>query len=172
MKMEVGDIILVSGQSFISKLVQKITRSKWSHVALYIGGGYVLEINWNIKAHIVPNLYPKEGEECLVLRNKIPLTKEQQDMIISRGCAYNQTGNRYDFLLLAGLFLKTLFPNWKVLSKLNDKNSFVCTELTDQVLKEAGIDLFPGVEGDIYPLDFLHCEQLEVVYSNVSHGNY
>lgn len=171
--MRVGDIIVVSGQSFISKTIQKTVGSKWTHAALYVGGGYVLEIDWNTKASVVKNPYPTSGLEYVVLRNKKTLTKEQRDQIISSAIKYHNTGNRYDWFLLAGLYLKKKFPTSKLISKLNSKNTFICTELIDQVMREAGIDLFPNQEGDIYPHEYVECEQLRVMNPKlVEAGNY
>ncbi|MES9681751.1 hypothetical protein ABWK22_02300 [Gottfriedia acidiceleris] len=158
--MRVGDIIVVSGKSWISKMIQKVVGSKWTHVALYVGGGYVLEIDWNTKASVTKDIYPISGLDYIVLRNKTELTKEQRDSIISSAIKYHQKGTKYDWLLLIGLFFKATFPKCKRMSSLNSKNTFVCTELVDKVLTEVGIDLFPNQGGDIFPHDYLSCEQL------------
>lgn len=158
--MRVGDIIVVSGKSFISKAIQKVVGSKWTHVALYVGGGYILEIDWNTKASVMKNKYPISGLDYVVLRNKAKLTKEQRDSIISSAVKHHQTGTKYDWLRLTSLFLKRIFPNSKLVSKLNGKKTFVCTELVDEVLKGVGVDLFPNQGGDIYPHDYLSCDQL------------
>jgi uncharacterized protein YycO len=158
--MRVGDVIVVSGTSFISKMIQKVVGSKWTHVALYVGGGYILEIDWNTKASVLKNNYPISKYEYVVLRNKTALTKDQRDSIISSAVAHHQKGTKYDWFLLASLYLKKRFPNNKLFSKLNGKNTFVCTELVDEVLRGVGVDLFPNHDGDIYPHDYISCDQL------------
>ncbi|ARO21344.1 hypothetical protein B2J90_28395 (plasmid) [Bacillus tropicus] len=158
--MIVGDIIVVSGKSFISKVIQKVAGSKWTHVALYVGGGYIIEIDWNTKSTIVREKYSTSDLDCVVLRNKDELTKEQRDAIISSAVTYQRKGFRYDWLRLISLYLKSKFPNSKLIDKFDNKNKFVCTELVDEILKEAGIDLFPNQGGDIFPHEYLTCEQL------------
>ncbi|KAA0751572.1 hypothetical protein DN401_23400 [Bacillus sp. BF2-3] len=158
--MIVGDIIVVSGKSLISKMIQKVAGSKWTHVALYIGGGYIIEIDWNTKSSIVRETYSISNLEYMVLRNKNALTKEQQEIIISTAVSYQRKGFQYDWLRLISLYLKSKFPNSKLINKLDRRNKFICTELVDEILKEAGIDLFPNQGGDIFPHDYLTCEQL------------
>ncbi|MEC3460246.1 hypothetical protein P9131_30270, partial [Bacillus thuringiensis] len=63
--MVVGDIIVASGMSFISKIIQKVSCSKWNHVALYVGGGYIIEIDWNTKSTIVREKYSTSDLECV-----------------------------------------------------------------------------------------------------------
>lgn len=166
--MKIGDIFVVSGNSIISKAIQKTVGSKWTHVALYVGGGYVLEIDWNTKATLVKDPYTFGEFEHVVLRSKKPLTANQQVNITSNACAFNKTGNRYDWLMLINLFLKTKFPNTKLLKHLNGKNTYVCTELVDEVFRRVGIELFPEKDGVIYPHDFIACDKLQIVDSEFS----
>lgn len=72
--MQIGEIIVVSGEHFISRIIRKVVGSKWTHVALYIGGGYVLQIDWNTKASIIPTPYFILDEDFAVVRCKNPLT--------------------------------------------------------------------------------------------------
>lgn len=164
--MQIGDIILVGGSDFGSKVIKRITGTIWSHVALCLGQGLILEINWNTKTHIVHNEYRNLGYDYVVLRSNVPLSKLQKQEIACSALKFNNTGNKYDWLLILGLFLKTKFPNSKLLRLFNRKKFYICTELVDQVLQEAGIQLFPDREGDIYPHEFLSCKQLYVIESN------
>lgn len=161
--MKIGDIVVVSGNSSISKLIQKTVDSKWTHVSLYVGGGYFLEIDWNTKASLVKDPYTFGELDYVVLRSKERLTRNQQLSITSVACRYNKTGNKYDWLLLLALYLKTKWSRWKFLKRLNEKNSYVCTELVSKVMEEVGVDLFPGHDGIIYPHDFLTCDKLQPV---------
>lgn len=166
--MRIGDIIVVSGESFISRLIQRVVGSKWTHVALYVGGGYVLQIDWNSKASIVLNPYANHDYDFALVRTRVPITEKQQKQIVHSATSYDKTGNKYDFLLLIGLFLKAKFPKWKALH-FNGKNTFICTELVYEVLKEAGIDLFPKSNGVIYPHDFMKNDLLQVLYTCHQH---
>ncbi|MEK1828909.1 hypothetical protein AAAC51_07115 [Priestia megaterium] len=47
--MKIGDIVVVSGNSIISKIIKRVVGSNWTHVAIYVGGGYFLEIDWSKK---------------------------------------------------------------------------------------------------------------------------
>lgn len=163
--MQIGDIILVSGNSFISKIIQKVTGSKWTHAALYVGGGNILEIDWNTRAAVIKKDYRELEYDYVVLRRNEKLTISQIRKLAISSLAHDKAGNRYDFFLLFSMLLKCLFPKGKLFRKFNKRNAYICTELIDTVKRDAGIVLFPNRKGDILPHEFLECEDLQLVES-------
>lgn len=161
--MRIGDVIVVSGSSFISKTIKSIVGSKWTHAAVYVGNGNILEIDWNSRARIVKNHYFNGELEYVVMRSKEPITKEQRHKLIAAAVAHDNTGNRYDFPLLVSIYMKKRFPNVKLFSSWNMKNHFICSELIENVMKAAGIDWFPNTEGDICPHDYIESPHLKEV---------
>lgn len=161
--MKIGDIVVVSGNSIISKIIKKVVGSKWTHVAIYVGGGYFLEIDWSKKASLVKDPYTFGEWDHVIMTTKKPLSKQQQMKIISTACAFNRQGNRYDWPLLLALCLKAKFPNTKALNWLNGKNTYICTELVNKVMRESSVELFPGHDEIIFPDDFLKSPVLKVV---------
>jgi hypothetical protein len=164
--MRTGDIMLVQGKGLISKFIQFITGSPWTHAAICLGGEFILEIYWDKKAQIVRNTYKQQGLEYCILTHNTRLTTIQRKNITSAALGFHRTGNQYDWLLLFGLLIKAKFPNSSFARKLNQKNGFICTELADRVLQYAEIWLFPDSSGDIFPHEFLLSNQLHVVESS------
>jgi len=159
--MQVGDIILVSGQSIVSKLIRKIVGSKWTHAAIYVGNGTIIEIDWNSKTELVKNYYPESDFEYVILRAKRPLEFWQRKKIIQTAIKFDRSGSRYDWFVLFGLLLKRKYP--RIPYNLNSENDYICTELIDKIYQEAGIRLFPKNNGSIYPHEFMNNPYLEVV---------
>ncbi|UOE57997.1 hypothetical protein [Cytobacillus oceanisediminis] len=159
--MRVGDILVISGNTFASKLIKNTLKTKWTHAAIYIGGDQIIEIDWNTKAAVVRNYYPESGMEYVVMRPKQKLERWHKKRVVSAALAFDETGNRYDWPILFSMLLKAKFPSLKI--SFNRKNHYICTELIDNILKEAGIDLFPGRNGDIFPHELLQTEMLEKI---------
>ena len=159
--MNVGDVILVSGNTpVISKTIEFVTGSKWTHAALYVGGGNIIEIDWNTKAQITVNPYPSLGVEYQILRPSTPLTKEQRDKVIVLAGEMHDTGTKYDWLKLIGLIASVKFPRITFLHKLNKKKEMICTEMIDEIYKAIGIELFPGRSRGIFPHELLYSDKL------------
>ena len=88
-----GDIIFFQGKSFISRGIRTFSNSKWSHVALYVGDGYVIEATAAgvEKNALIPLL--KHANRTAV--GRIPgLTVENQHLMIDK--AYSMIGEKYD----------------------------------------------------------------------------
>ena len=91
-----GDFIFFSGKSFVSRGIKMFTKSKWSHVAMYVGGGkgYIIEAT---AAGVEKNeLEPLLRHTDAVAVARIPgLTVE--DMERMKDKAYSMLGDKYDF---------------------------------------------------------------------------
>lgn len=108
MDLKKGDIIFVYGSSLIDKAIEFITRSKYNHIAIYIGEGKVMEAQG----------FRTVGTQDINLYNgvydayRIPLTNEQ----IEQGLNWliKQEGREYDywdiFVLLLRCTIKFRIP--------------------------------------------------------------
>lgn len=115
--MEIGDVIVVKGNGFISKIIQKVTGSPWTHTALYIGDERIIETNWNKRAGIMSNPYFEGSKfDYVVLSMKKRMSKETRDLIIKGSNHFDKTGNKYDFLLIISLYLTPSLKNYIYLS--------------------------------------------------------
>lgn len=167
--LEPGDVIVVSGDRFISKMIQRVVETPWTHVALYIGNGRVLEIDWNTRASLAPEEYLSGDLDCVVMRSKKPLTQVQRRQLFQLALAYQDQGSKYDWHLLLSMYLEKQFPQIKW--PFNSKNNFICTELTQHILEAIGLDLFPNHTGNVYPHDFLSSDALmEIVRTQQAAG--
>ena len=126
------DIVLFAGKSFISRGIKLFSGSKWSHTALFLGSGYVIEatqagVEKNLLAPLV-----KKADRIAVLRI-FNLTVENTELMKAK--AYSLLGDKYDFLNLV-----TLAPYF-ILRKLGINAPFlvgskagevICSELVAQ----------------------------------------
>jgi cell wall-associated NlpC family hydrolase len=88
-----GDIIFFQGKSFISRGIRTFSSSKWSHVALFLGNGYVIEAT---AAGVEKNLVaPLFAHASRVAVGRIPnLTVENMELMKDK--AYSMIGDKYD----------------------------------------------------------------------------
>lgn len=118
--MKIGTVYFVIGDSFISKLIQRVD-GKFSHVAIAISETEVIETNWNIHSKVkVPDY-----RNCIAI--DLNLSAEQQLKLIQNYQKY--LGRPYDFFQIIGLFFKL---------NLNNKRKLICSELVYNLLVDCG----------------------------------
>lgn len=88
-----GDVVFFQGKSFISRGIRSFTKSKWSHVALYVGDGYIIEATG---AGVEKNaLLPLLGHASRVaVGRRKGLTIVEWELMKTR--AYSMIGDKYD----------------------------------------------------------------------------
>ncbi|MNF65000.1 hypothetical protein D3C84_467500 [compost metagenome] len=156
LKMVVGDIVFFKGQTWISKIISKLTGSPYTHVGIVLSDNKILEANRFIKTRIRSI---KDSEIYIVMRCN--LTEEQKKLIYTN--SHNFIGIGYDYLEIAEWFFK-LSINYKGYGFVNNANRVYCSELIDLVFKSAGIDLVPNrVDGDVLPVHLLNSPLLKKV---------
>jgi Permuted papain-like amidase enzyme, YaeF/YiiX, C92 family len=127
-KFEVGSLLFVRGDSFISKLIKKIDGGNFSHVCVVISEkGSILEAQRFTNSRIVPIYF--DDYEVINLN----LTDEQKDKLVK--LAVDLVGIRYDYKqvfceLIEKILKKEIFPN-------NPKN-MMCSELVTYLLLQIG----------------------------------
>lgn len=100
-----GDFILFSGKSFISRGIKIFSGSKWSHIAIFIGNGYVIEATAaGVEKNLLAPLISKAAGIAVV---RIPdLSVENMELMKDK--AYSMLGEKYDvwqLLTMAPYFL-------------------------------------------------------------------
>ncbi|AJA41369.1 enoyl-CoA hydratase/carnithine racemase-like [Geobacillus virus E3] len=126
-KFEIGSLLFVRGDSFISKLIQKIDGGEFSHVCIAVSNKSILEAQRFTKSRIVPIYF--DNYEVINLN----LTNEQKDKLVK--LAVDLVGIRYDYKqvfceLIEKILKKEIFPN-------NPKN-MMCSELVTYLLLQIG----------------------------------
>lgn len=159
-----GDIILIGGTSFLSKLIgfgQK-TQTKdgkaslWSHVMIYVDSSTVWESTIDFKPY--PNTEDDEQEASRLdngvqyswLENfkvstpamllHFPFTDEQRQKLMYKMEDMIKTGYHYPILGLVGSLLSYwIFRGWKS-NPLQSKKSLYCSAAVSEVYSVLGID--------------------------------
>jgi Permuted papain-like amidase enzyme, YaeF/YiiX, C92 family len=127
-KFEIGSLLFVRGDSFISKLIKKIDGGSFSHVCIVLSEkGSILEAQRFTKSRIIPIYF--DDYEVINLN----LTDEQKDKLVK--LAVDLVGIKYDYKqifceLIEKILKKEIFPN-------NPKN-MMCSELVTYLLLQIG----------------------------------
>ena len=138
-----GDIVLVAGKGWLSKQIMFLTNSKWSHAALYVGGGRqaVLEA---VDDGVEENAFvtTSKGHTRIAIRRLPGLTVEQAEAI--KTAAYTKLNKPYDWMQLVTigvyeLVRKHLGIRWSGLVK-NSKRAMICSELVAVAYRAAGVE--------------------------------
>ncbi len=165
------DVLLIEGRSRVSRAIQMITQSPWTHAALYIGRFYDI-VDPNLREHVQKH-YMGEPDAQLILESVLgkgiivsPLTAYQNEHIricrpsgISRQDAQaviayiiNRLGMQYNMRQLLDL-ARFLFP-WAILprrwrsSLFNHNTGSPTREICSSVIAEA----FQSVDFPILPV--------------------
>lgn len=161
-----ADIVLVAGKGWISKSIMFLTDSKWSHAALYVGGGRqaVLEaVDDGVEEN--PFVTTAKGHTRIAIRRLPDLTVEQAEAI--KAVAYKELNRPYDYVQLVTLGVysvvrKYLGVRWSALVK-NSKKSMICSELVEVAYAAAGVH-FAKKDKMVTPDTLGEAENLVTVY--------
>lgn len=129
--LQAGDCILFSGKGFVSRGIKFFTDSKWTHAAIYVGGGegFVIEATAaGVEKNPLAPLLKKASAYCV---RRIPdLTVEQAELMKEK--AYGLIYEEYDFVQLVSLGIYYAFRKigiscgWLV---RNAPGKMICSEL-------------------------------------------
>lgn len=138
MDLKVGDIILVKGRDLLGKTIDDIEHSKYSHSAIYIGSGKIVEAEWN---KVICSPMEKYAGQADIFRPKFDLTIVQQSKIVEY--AKSCVGEPYDYFLL---LLELVRYALHVILPYKEHKKVICSVLVDDCYRKAGIELCPGVK--------------------------
>lgn len=120
MELMVGDVILVPGHNWISRIIKKVTHSDYSHAACYIGNNRMIE-SARGGVQISPmDKYPN----WIAIRHKYASPKELEQSV---AWMKSKVGAGYDYLGLMGIGLSMLFQ--KKGNVWDNKKRYWCSEL-------------------------------------------
>lgn len=143
-----GDIFFSSGSYLFSGIIQRLTRSTWSHVAVVykdeeLGRVLVLEAEPYVGIRLIPlskylKNYNGTGKrykgQVLIAQLKEPVSKEQLNKGISFGL--DELTRPYDNYEIVRIMFRILFR----ISKRERNRSYICSELVRAIFAKSGIN--------------------------------
>lgn len=145
MDLQIGDIVFVRNSGLLSRTIRSVTKSDWSHVAVYIGEGKVIDTDAfrNVSIHDLSEFETWEA------RRYEGLTDQQIRDIVSY--MVERLNQPYDYFQILGFFIEAIFRFDNVWYM---KDKYTCGSLIDWAFLSAGIDLVPWKkDGDVWPED-------------------
>ena len=142
-QLHAGDCVLFEGTAFLSRGIKLFSGSRWSHAAIFVGDGYIIEacapgVEKNLLAPLI-----KQAKSIAVMR--VPdLTMDQAELMKGAAYAMISVGMKYDFVNLVSLapyfLLRKIGINapWLVWSR---KGEVICSELYARCLLTLPIKL-------------------------------
>lgn len=137
----IGDVIFFKKDenSFISKVIAKMTRSEYSHVGIIIGYDKannvvtIIESNRFVDTRVDLIELDKYKHVIYTIGDK---SKEQMDLM--RKLSYKAIGIKYDYMQIVGLFFSLLL-NRREYAWFNSGNKLICSEFVDIVYYKSGV---------------------------------
>ena len=148
-----GDILVTCNNTTLGKMIKKFTKSIYSHAALYIGGGDVVDATNKFGKGVRVRTIKQTAQRFYridILRHP-NLSEDRAEKICQKALAH--VGESYNYLMLLLFPIMPLLPDkWK--NPLAKKEAKICSELVSRVYKEIGIDIVPKkTEGQESPAD-------------------
>ncbi len=146
-QVQTGDIFFSSGSYAFSGVIQRLTKSMWSHVAVIykdteLGRVLVLEAEPKVGIRLVPlskylknyngKRRPYKGQIAIAQLN-IALEKESLHRGISFGL--DELSKPYDNFEIVRIMIRILFH----ISKRERNRAYICSELVRDILAKAGV---------------------------------
>ncbi|HRE32375.1 MAG TPA: YiiX/YebB-like N1pC/P60 family cysteine hydrolase, partial [Candidatus Berkiella sp.] len=175
-----GDVLLIEGRNRVSRIIQQITRSPWSHAALY--AGRLGDIQGQHLQETIKTFHHYSDDTQLLIETEVgegtiasPLSKYEHDHIrilrpqgldnsdVQRVIAFavGRLGRKYDMRHIFDL-ARFLFPCWR--SSLFQHNAL---QPTEDICSSMIADAFHSVDFPILPLVKLDEEHnLELIQRN------
>lgn len=172
-----GDLLMCSGKSLFSRLIQRATDSIWSHV------GFILREE-NIDCLLVMESVESKGVQMVALSHYINNYNGrgkpyEGDILIARHSGFNESnirkisyhavnllGNRYDkkeILRITSRIIMSKFSKGNECRILVRNNEYICSEYVYECYKSIGIDIPHNCGGFISPADFALTPDIEPI---------
>ena len=169
--LQTGHIFFCSGSYTFSGIIQRLTRSVWSHVAIVykdekLGRVLILEAEPSVGIRMIPlsnylrnyqgKKRPYKGQ-VVIARLKEPLEETQLNKAISFGL--DQLTRPYDNWEIIRIMLRILFRK----GKRERNKSYICSELVRDAFAKSGV-LFKMNDTYISPQEIWKDERVEIKY--------
>lgn len=163
-----GDVILVEGNKLISRVVMAVTHSTWSHSALYVGNGKIIDPlpSTGTAINVVDVLQHLNIRLC----RPVGLT----DMQLRRVCDFtlSHVGRKYDHINISNIlfsYFKKHRDHTEFLGDISSSNE-VCSGLIAEAFNEVGFTIIDGINfSQIVPGDFDLSPHFEIIKFNLIH---
>jgi uncharacterized protein YycO len=160
--LKAGDILLVyNKRNIISFLITKITNTPWSHAALYVGNGEVVESTFSgVGKNCISKYYGDQFK--LAGFTVIEATEEQRQGVVSQ--AEKRIGRRSGFFQILYLYFMYAFnlvgnSFWQREVDAGD----ICSEMIARGYQDAGLKLCNKSPSMVIPNDFAHCDKIKQI---------
>jgi hypothetical protein len=174
-RLRTGDILLCAGTSGMSKLIQRATRSAWSHVAMIlrvdaIDRVLVVESVESVGVRAVPlSHYVGDAAtgrrgydgELLIARHRLVDGLDHPLLCQVLRVAVDLLGREYDSREIVRIATRIVTMRRReasgdgIVSMPDRDNAYICSEFVWECLHAAGIDVAHDPRGFIAPCDFL-----------------
>jgi hypothetical protein len=159
-ELQTGDIVFCSGNYIFSKIIQKFTKSVWSHVGVIyrdevLDRVLILESETGIGVRLAPfSKYlkdyhgknkPYHGNMFIGKVNPLPVL-ENRRLGISFGL--DELTKPYDNWEIIRIAIRIMFG----ITKKQQDRKYICSELVQEVFSHAGVE-FPTKNSIISPVD-------------------
>ncbi|CAG9622383.1 hypothetical protein [Sutcliffiella rhizosphaerae] len=154
MKMELGDLLFVKGNCYVSPFIRFFLKSPYTHVTIAVDHEKICEVDLHRKMEIIQNPY----EEYKLYRLKKRLTDNQQKKLLLFLHKKVATSKGYDWWRLLSLCMKKYF-RWNII--IHEQDKYICSEIIDKAFQHIGIDLVEDlVTGDVTPIDIMQSKKI------------
>jgi len=147
-----GDILLISGNTLVDKIIKLVTRSPYSHVVGVVNPNQVVEI-LPLSTARFKKIQDYTGRADVFTCER--LSNDDRRKIVDY--VTGKIGASYDYDLIIWEASRYLF-NW--VWPYDNKDSSLCSTLWSEAYRKAGIDLCPDVKfpvpGDLAKSRYLH----------------
>lgn len=145
--LKTGDIFFSSGSYTFSGVIQRLTKSTWSHVAVVykdeeLGRVLILEAEPYVGIRLIPlSKYLKDYKDkrrpykgqIVIAQLKAPIEKEKLNKGISFGL--DELARPYDNFEIVRIMIRILFR----ISRREKNRNYICSELVRDIFSKAGI---------------------------------
>lgn len=155
MQLKRFDLLFVKGRSPMSRLIQWVTKSPYSHVAIVLDELHVVETDWRQPLAVKHITY--RPEEYDVYRYVGELSEQQEESMYNY--LLKSLGKEYDYIqsITNGLYKLFGFPILNVPYRAN------CSEEADMMFLAGWIDLIANAPGLVTPADLSSSQYLKKV---------
>ncbi len=169
-----GDLLMCSGSSFFSNIIQRATRSPWSHVAFIlvvreIGRVMVMESLEGFGVRTVPlsqylTDYDRRGNrydgELYVARHRGFAAARTEELLAMARFAVDQLAREYDKTEIARIA-------WRLgageTGPVTRNQAYICSEYVEECYRRCGIEIPYNERGFIAPADFARDPGFQVI---------
>ena len=170
-ELKTGDLIFCSGNSLFNKIIQKFTKSNWSHVGIIykdeiLDRVLVLESDHIYGVRLSPlSKYLRDYHgKNKPYKGKIVAARLHPEISVNRwqkaiSFGMDALTKPYNYVELIHITIRTLF---KMSRHKNNKN-YICSEFVQECFKQADINL-KDIDTTISPEEIWNNNQIEFLY--------